>query len=321
MSAKAASPNAHEAKEADARIISEQAERARLINALEEDLRARIEDKKQTPLQSAADAAPPGSTQYEGMRGDYYGGIWGTWISAITALLVLGTWWWTRKSDNKSKSYQVFTEMLRTHEEIVTSMRVGDVSGRDAISLILSEFSFVYRTTTHFVPDYSVWDMRQRVEISFVYTYYGPNLHTQRVLESYDPALLKMIADAVSAKRNKTEELRGTKTPHRLFRGHQNRLSHYFRNLFSAYKFIDESDLSANERRSLGKVLRSKLSNYEQALLLLNVMSSMGRAWKDSGLLASYQPVKNIPKNFFSFDEKQFDLKTEFPEIQFEWET
>lgn len=38
----------------------------------------------------------------------------------------------------------------------------------------------------------------------------------------------------------------------RQFKGHQNRLSHYFRNLFAAYAFIDSSRLSDSEKEALG---------------------------------------------------------------------
>ena len=66
-------------------------------------------------------------------------------------------------------------------------------------------------------------------------------------------------------------------------------------------------------------MLRSKLSNYEQALLALNVLSHMGQDWQSSGLLRTYKPIKNIPRDFFSFDDS-FDLKKAFPYIDFEWE-
>ena len=297
--------------------------RIQLMKALDAELQARAAERKAPtadPLAAAAVAAPPGSMQYKGLKGDYWGGYYGTIIAAVTTLLVLLTWFTTRKNDNKAKTYQVFTEMLRTHEEIVSSMRVGEAVGREAIALILSEFSFIYKATQSHVPSYGVWDMHDRVDIAYTYMYYGPQLQTQRVLSSYDPALLKLIGDAVSAKQQRNARSTGARHRQRLFKGHQNRISHYFRNLFAAYKFIDASDLSEREKKDLGKVLRAKLSNYEQALLLLNMMSNLGKPWETTGLLGFYEPIKNVPRNFFSFDEQHFDLKTEFPDIEFEWQ-
>lgn len=297
--------------------------RIQLMKALDAELQARAAERKAPPadpLAAATVAAPPGSMQYNGLKGDYWGGYYGTIIAAVTSLLVLLTWFTTRRNDNKAKTYQVFTEMLRTHEEIVSSMRIGDAVGREAIALILSEFSFIYKATQSHVPSYGVWDMHDRVDIAYTYMYYGPQLQTQRVLSSYDPALLKLIGDAVSAKQQRNARSTGARHRQRLFKGHQNRISHYFRNLFAAYKFIDASDLSKREKKDLGKVLRAKLSNYEQALLLLNIMSNLGKPWKTTGLLHFYEPIKNVPRNFFSFDEQHFDLKTELPDIEFEWQ-
>ena len=296
--------------------------RIQLMKALDAELQARAAERNSppaAPLATAAVAAPPGSMQYKGLQGDYWGGVYGTIITAITSLLVMGTLWTTRKNDNKTKTHQVFTEMLRTHEEIVSSMRIGDAVGREAIGLLLSEFSFIYKATQSHVPGYDVWNMHDRVDIAYTYMYYGPQLQTQRVLSGYDPVLLKLIGDAVSAKQQRNARSIGARHRQRLFKGHQNRISHYFRNLFAAYKFIDSSDLSEPEKKNLGKVLRAKLSNYEQALLLLNVMSNLGKPWKTSGLLDFYEPIKNVPRNFFSFDEQNFDLKIEFPDIDFEW--
>lgn len=298
--------------------------RIQLMKALEAELQARTAERNAppaAPLAKAAFEAPPGSMQYKGLLGDYWGGVYGTIIAAITSLLVLITWRTTRKNDNKTKTYQVFTEMLRTHEEIVTSMRIGEAVGREAIALLLSEFSFIYKATQSHVPEYDVWSMHDRVDIAYTYMYYGPQLQTQRVLSGYDPALLKLIGDAVSAKQQRNSRSIGARQRQRLFKGHQNRISHYFRNLFAAYKFIDSSDLSELEKKDLGKVLRAKLSNYEQALLLLNVMSNLGKPWITAGLLNFYEPIKNVPRNFFSFDEQNFDLKVEFPDIDFEWTT
>ncbi|WP_416638905.1 putative phage abortive infection protein [Pseudomonas sp. OHS18] len=106
----------------------------------------------------------------------------------------------------------------------------------------------------------------------------------------------------------------------KIYSGHQNRLSHYFRNLFSAYVFIESSSLDKNEKLSLAKVLRSKLSNYEQALIVLNVISHLGQEWERSGILLKYKPIKNIPEMFFTFS-KDFTLKSRFPYIDFEWES
>lgn len=266
---------------------------------------------------AAMPAAPPpemDERSARGLLGDYVGGVYGTVIAAVTMIAVFLAWWTSQRIDYKSKTYQVFAEMLRTHEEIVSSIQLGGVQGRDAIGYILSEFGFVYKLTNRVAID-AGWSLSDRIEIAYTFTYYGQQLHTMKVLDKYDAAFLKLISDAM------VKKVRGvnSRTKGRHFKGHQNRLSHYFRNLFSAYSFINSSKLSKEEKKALGKVLRAKLSNYEQALLALNMLSPLGKQWKDNSLVGEYMPIKNIPEHFFSFDNS-FALKTLFPEVEFEWE-
>lgn len=251
--------------------------------------------------------------QYYGLLGDYVGGFWGTGVTVLTVVGVFITVWYTRRIDYKSKTYQVFIEMLRTHEEIVSSLEVNDLKGREAISLVLSEFYAIYRVVAETSKAGTGWSLSERIDIAYTYAFFGPQFQSMKILSRFDQTQIKLIGDGVTRLRQENDKEK------RAFKGHQNRLSHYFRNLFSAYSFIDESDLSFKEKQALGKVLKSKLSNYEQALLAINCICHLGEAWVRDGLLTTYKPIKNIPKDFFSFDD-EFDLKTQFPSIVFEWE-
>jgi Putative phage abortive infection protein len=268
------------------------------------------------PSSASSPASEP--MQYYGLLGDYVGGFIGTVIGAVTLVVVFQTWRTARQADLKTKTYQVFAEMLRTHEEIVSSLRIGNLSGRDALEVVLAEFYYAYRVTRRLVRSYADWTVDQRIDIAFSITYYGLQLHTKQVLLRYDQAKVQAVLDFLTQTRIANEKLPKPKEK-RKFPGHQNRLSHYFRNLYNAYKFIEHSELTTNEKDALTQVLRAKLSNYEQALLAINVISHLGRPWEDGGLFLRHWPIKNIPKYFFSFD-KSFDLKARFPFIKFEWE-
>lgn len=256
--------------------------------------------------------------QYYGLLGDYVGGFIGTIIGVVTLVVVYLTWRSARQTDLKSKTYQIFTEMLRTHEEIVSSIRLGELSGRDALEVVLGEFYYAYRATKKLVPSYGDWTVEQRIDIAFSISYYGLQLHTKQILAAYDQAKVQLVLDLLTRARQANERLPKPKEK-RKFPGHQNRLSHYFRNLYNAYKFVEQSHLSPDEKNALAQVLRAKLSNYEQAILALNVISHLGRPWETSGLVLRHWPIKNIPEHFFSFDE-HFLLKRRFPYVQFEWE-
>lgn len=93
--------------------------------------------------------------------------------------------------------------------------------------------------------------------------------------------------------------------------GHQFRLGHYFRHLYQSYKYLhNHKDVKDGDRYSYGKMYRAQLSTYEQALLLINSISSLGMKWeytpeiiqskKTSKLIAEYNLIKNLPGGHIS---------------------
>jgi hypothetical protein len=69
------------------------------------------------------------------------------------------------------------------------------------------------------------------------------------------------------------------------------------------------------------KTIRAQLSTHEQALLLINSLSPIGRDWWEKGYILRYRMVQNLPKFFF---DSQSELDVEFlfqehPEY-FEWQ-
>lgn len=243
------------------------------------------------PLQGAPSPAHD-SMQYYGLLGDYIGGVWGTLLTAVTVLSVFLTFWWSRRMDYRTKTYQVFAEMMRTHEEIVQSLRIGGKTGRDTFSSVLSEFYAIYKLTRSVVADDVIWPISARIDIAYTCTFFGAHISSEEILRNYGPEKIKELFGLIHTERQ------NNKSERRQFGGHQLRLSHYFRNLYSAYTFIDDAKISDEEKFSLGKVLRSKLSNHEQAVLVLNIMSHLGAEWERTGLVEKYKPFKNLPALF-----------------------
>jgi hypothetical protein len=272
--------------------------------------------------QSASESQPPmDPRQEDGLRGDYIGGVYGTGISAL-ALVALGfTWWAAHSGERRARAYQVFAEMMRTHEEIITSLELREargsetLRGREAISDILSEFHCAYAivSANATTAPSGALTVDEKIDIAYTFTFLGAQMVAIPPLSHYGEAFVLHISGLLSAERRTNR-----KATH-WFRGHQNRLSHYFRNLYGAFRFIEGSHLSKRDKASLGKALRTKLSNYEQALLALNAISHLGQAWESSGLLDKYAPIKNIPKKFFTFDPA-FVLHERFQDIEYEWQ-
>lgn len=255
--------------------------------------------------------SPKNLTEY-GQLGDYVGGVWGTVIAAITFFLVLATFWASRRHDYRARVFEIFSEMMRTHEEIVSGMNYEGLTGRQIFQSSLSEFYKIYELIQN-VPGQE-WSIQQRIEIAYNFMFFGPYFENDRHLsEIYGEVPIRKLSGEVHRER----QLKPNSKRH--YKGHQLYLGHYFRNLFNAYSFIDSAKLSKKEKMQIAKILRSKLSNHEQALLALNTMTSLGADWENSGYIACYKPFKNVPQYFLSFD-RDFSLKSRFPYVNFEWE-
>ena len=110
--------------------------------------------------------------------------------------------------------------------------------------------------------------------------------------------------------------------------GHQFRLGHYFRHLFQSYKYLNQhSDLDEKQKYFYGKLLRAQFSTYEQALIFINSISSLGMKWEynpenndtlktNNALITKYNLIKNLP------DEHMFGIryKTYYKNVKFEFE-
>lgn len=112
--------------------------------------------------------------------------------------------------------------------------------------------------------------------------------------------------------------------------GHQFRLGHYYRHLYQTVKYVNSNvSLSYKEKYDYIKILRAQLSTYEQMLLFLNSLSSMGYIWeiepeinnelkgyskKDFELITKFNLIKNIPgEEIFGIPFKLF-----YPNVEYE---
>lgn len=253
-----------------------------------------------------------------GAIGDFIGGYWGTLINliglAITVIFVYRTFALTRKTENRSKIYEIFSEMVRTHDSIIESFSYAGQSGREVFRTILREFSSVYKIVSSVSAARLIqWSINEKIDIAYTFVSFGPTWAAGEQLDMYDPQAIKEISNSVARLRDKAT------TMNKVFlRGHQGRLSNYYRNLYGIFSFIDSSPLGKTEKMDLAKVVRAKLSNHEQGLLALNIVSHFGRPWEEEGLLGRYQIIKNIPRKFFTFDAVT-SIDALFPYVAYEW--
>ncbi|REC62525.1 hypothetical protein DRF65_10570 [Chryseobacterium pennae] len=85
------------------------------------------------------------------------------------------------------------------------------------------------------------------------------------------------------------------------FTGHESRLAHYYRHLFSTVKFVVKKEkeglFNYKQSREYLKILRAQMSNDEQLLLYHNYISGIGEDWekKENLFLSKYRMLHNLP--------------------------
>lgn len=117
----------------------------------------------------------------------------------------------------------------------------------------------------------------------------------------------------------------------KFYGGHQHRLGHYFRHLFQSYRFLSSQEfLKPEEKYFYGKILRAQLSTYEQFLIFINSLSSLGikweyiitkkfldniENWEDYKLITRYNLIKNLPgSQYYDFTYRRY-----YPKVKFEY--
>jgi hypothetical protein len=118
------------------------------------------------------------------------------------------------------------------------------------------------------------------------------------------------------------------------FSGHESRLAHYYRHLFSTVKFVVKKEkeglFNYNQAREYLKILRAQMSNDEQILLYHNYISGVGKDWEkaDNLFLSRYRMLHNLPIDNVKYVETpRIHFKTVIdqitklkePDPMFEW--
>lgn len=246
--------------------------------------------------------------------GEYFAGILGTLVSVIALIIIFSTWRQSIRTTRLNNVSNMLAEMLKTHDGIASAGQFGfwDRSGTPAI--LLREFATLYRMTKKVVPSYDEWSVDDRIDVAYTFSFYGMNSQAWHSLEKHGTDKIKQVSDGIAKLQNRKKEKFAD-----LFKGHQHSISHYVRNLFGMYTLIDGANVDEVEKLRLSKIVRTKLSNYDQAVLMLNIASHLGAEWERVGFVEKYKPFSNLPERFFNF-ETDFSLKEKFPSVEFEWE-
>jgi hypothetical protein len=189
------------------------------------------------------------------------------------------------------------------HRDNVAEVDLRRVSGRKLFLLLLRELRCVLEIVRG-VAETSGQQLSDEeiLHIAYYCLFYGVGPNSSRMLRislsefdsTFIDALEGKLNDAETKKRIREER----KFPYTPFEGHQSRLGHYYRHLYQMIQYVDRQTLKI-DKYDYVKTIRAQLSTHEQAMLLVNSRTPIGRSWWKNDLMLKYRLLKNIPLGFF----------------------
>lgn len=278
-------------------------------------------------IELATDGVKLDLEKITGPIGDFVGGVFGTFFSFISALLVIYTIVLQNRQHARDVFSQTFYEMLHIHNDNVTGMQMqwqnNVIEGRKVFSVLVEEYSRTYEMVQRYVCgvkngaasteiyndsmlDYLDDEERRNrylMRLAYGYFFFGSE---KFILYKRDKSLTDqqktelMIADFVkkSMRQNCLYVV-----------GRNVLLGHYYRHLYQMVKYVINTEaLNEQERYQYAKLIRAQLNDDEQLLLYYNAMADTGSNWLKRPVpvnslltintmcpMARFRMIKNIP--------------------------
>lgn len=267
-----------------------------------------------------------------GLLGDFVGGYIGTFFTLCSALLLYLTLKNQKESTERNLTHQnesterlsfetKYFELIRLHRENVTEIDVQGIKGRRFFLVLLKEYKAALQEarSTNGIVGLNL-NAEQLSTAAYYAVFYGTGTNSSSMLRAalgnttLDEKFCLKFIERIENQDNKTKV--SNKLGYTPFEGHQCRLGHYYRHLYQSIKYIDQH--SIENKYDYTKLIRAQLSNHEQALLLINSLTPLGRKWWDREYITKYKLVKNIPENFFH--PYDIDVLKHFSLGYFEWQ-
>jgi hypothetical protein len=258
-----------------------------------------------------------------GQLGDFVGGFVGAGFSLIGIVLLIRTLVEQRTSSNIQSFENKYFELLKLHRDNVTEIDLPGASGRKLFVVLLRELRAAHDILDDVASERSIaLSPSQRLHIAYYCVFFGVGPNSSRMLKQalseFQEDLIEALESRLNDESTKAEvrdRLRLQFTP---FEGHQSRLGHYYRHLYQMVKYVHRQSLDIDKYEHV-KTVRAQLSTHEQAMLLINSLTPMGRVWWKEELIKTYRLVQNLPRQFFD-PSGEIDTKALFPRGYFEWE-
>jgi hypothetical protein len=226
-----------------------------------------------------------------------------------------------------------FFELLRTHRENADEQSFEGSKGRAAFFEMFKLFERFYQNLSGFDEATHYFSKRERINIAYYAVYFGigwENAAPVEFRQKVTSLLLEKGVGVYTSFRNTIIDVvkkvgpEGVPQVNRNYViGLQPTLSHYHRHLYQTVKFVHNTKfLKEDKKYQYLKTLRAQLSAYEQGILLINSLTSLGKMWEvppegeDMNLITRYQLIKNMPWDIMEIVKpKEF-----YPKINYEIE-
>lgn len=258
-----------------------------------------------------------------GQLGSFVGGYVGA-LFALTGVVLLYS---TLKSQRLAFARQSFEnkyfELIKLHRANVAEIDLQGASGRKVFVLLLREL----RCALEVVREIAKTHKQQLpnddlLTVAYYCLFYGVGPNSSRMLtmslSGFEPAFIHAVEKELNKSETKAEHRKDENLGYVPFEGHQSRLGHYYRRLYQMIRYVDTQTLDIDKYEYV-KTIRAQLSTHEQALLLVNSLTPVGRNWWHEHLIVEYRLVQNIPRDFFDAST-ELDTNTLFAEGYFEWQ-
>lgn len=218
-----------------------------------------------------------------------------------------------------------YFELLRMHRDNVQEIGLKGSSGRKVFVLILRELREAQKVVKAVAMEANASLNEEQLQlVAYNCLFYGVGPNSSRMLKislsDYDRKFIDLLEAVLNNEKTKEDVRTRRNFSYVPFEGHQSRLGHYYRHLFQMVRYVDEQpDELIPDKYKYVKTIRAQLSTHEQALLLINSLTPMGKKWWKMGFIVRYKLVKNIPHMFFD-GAVEHDPCGKLPRGYFEWE-
>jgi hypothetical protein len=259
-----------------------------------------------------------------GQLGSFVGGYIGSFFALTGVVLLFATLRIQRRTSQVQNFETKYFELVRLHRDNVAEIKIQETAGRRVFVLLIRELRCILEIVRKVAQESNV-ELTHEQSLHFAYycLYFGVGPNSSRMLKAslsstFGTEFIESVERALNRGETKSEIQREREFGYTPFEGHQSRLGHYYRHLYQMVRYVDQQT-GPIDKYEYVKTVRAQLSTHEQALLLVNSLTPVGRNWWDNHLITRYRLVQNIPRDFFD-PSSEIDVYKLFNRGYFEWD-